>query len=92
MIEDADQIEVTTNDNRVFAADLIGTDPSSDGCMKKRNPDPWQCFYQGSNSEMTLFERMPLSCYITTENLGFLDILSCQKKRRIYIFSSDVDP
>lgn len=30
VIEGADQIEVTTNDNRVFNAELIGTDPSSD--------------------------------------------------------------
>lgn len=35
VIEDADQIEVTTNDNRVFAADLIGTDPSSDIAVLK---------------------------------------------------------
>ncbi|MGB0260033.1 MAG: trypsin-like peptidase domain-containing protein [Flavobacteriaceae bacterium] len=30
VIEGADQIEVTTNDNRVFNAELVGTDPSSD--------------------------------------------------------------
>ena len=35
VIEDADEIEVTTNDNRVFAADLIGTDPSSDIAVLK---------------------------------------------------------
>ena len=35
VIEDADQIEVTTNDNRVFSADLIGTDPSSDIAVLK---------------------------------------------------------
>ncbi len=35
VIEDADQIEVTTNDNRVFAAELIGTDPSSDIAVLK---------------------------------------------------------
>ena len=35
VIEDADQIEVTTNDNRVFSADVIGTDPSSDIAVLK---------------------------------------------------------
>ena len=42
VIEDADQIEVTTNDNRVFAADLIGTDPSSDiAVLKIIGSDPF---------------------------------------------------
>ena len=35
VIEDADQIEVTTNDNRVFYADLIGTDPNTDIAVLK---------------------------------------------------------
>jgi S1-C subfamily serine protease len=47
VIEDADQIEVTTNDNRVFSADLIGTDPSSDIAVLKiigNDPFPYVRF------------------------------------------------
>ena len=42
VIEDADQIEVTTNDNRVFSADLVGTDASSDiAVLKIKGNDPF---------------------------------------------------
>lgn len=35
VIEDATEIEVTTNDNKVFEAELVGTDPSADIAVLK---------------------------------------------------------
>ena len=53
VIEDADQIEVTTNDNRVFSADLIGTDPSSDiAVLKIIGNDPFP-FVRFADSDQT---------------------------------------
>jgi Do/DeqQ family serine protease len=53
VIEDADQIEVTTNDNRVFSADLIGTDPSSDiAVLKIIGDDPFP-YVRFANSDQT---------------------------------------
>jgi len=54
VIEDADQIEVTTNDNRVFSADLIGTDPNSDiAVLKIIGDDPFP-YVRFADSDQTL--------------------------------------
>ena len=53
VIEDADQIEVTTNDNRVFSADLIGTDPSSDIAVLKIIGDVPFPFLRFADSDQT---------------------------------------
>lgn len=53
VIEDADQIEVTTNNNRVFSADLIGTDPGSDiAVLKIIGDDPFP-YVRFANSDQT---------------------------------------
>ena len=37
VIEDANEIEVTTNDNKVYEAELVGTDPSADIAVLERD-------------------------------------------------------
>ncbi len=53
VIENATEIEVTTNDNKSFEAELVGTDPSADIAVlriKNENPFPYVRF---ADSDMT---------------------------------------
>jgi Do/DeqQ family serine protease len=53
VIENADQIEVTTNDNRIFTAELIGTDPSSDIAVLKIIGDQSFPYVRFADSDQT---------------------------------------
>ncbi|MCH1385290.1 MAG: trypsin-like peptidase domain-containing protein [Flavobacteriaceae bacterium] len=53
VIENAGQIEVTTNDNRIFTAELIGTDPSSDIAVLKIIGDQSFPYVRFADSDQT---------------------------------------
>lgn len=53
VIENAGQIEVTTNDNRIFTAELIGTDPSSDIAVLKIVGDQSFPYVRFADSDQT---------------------------------------
>ena len=53
VIENANQIEVTTNDNRIFTAELIGTDPSSDIAVLKIIGDQSFPYVRFADSDQT---------------------------------------
>jgi Do/DeqQ family serine protease len=53
VIENAVQIEVTTNDNRIFTAELIGTDPSSDIAVLKIIGDQSFPYVRFADSDQT---------------------------------------
>ena len=53
VIENAGQIEVTTNNNRIFTAELIGTDPSSDIAVLKIIGDQSFPYVRFADSDQT---------------------------------------
>ena len=53
VIENANKIEVTTNDNKVYTADLVGTDPSTDIAVLKINVETNLPYLFFGNSENT---------------------------------------
>ena len=53
VIENANKIEVTTNDNKVFIATLVGTDPSTDIAVLKINVKTDLPYLSFGNSENT---------------------------------------
>ena len=53
VIENAGQIEVTTNDNRIFTAEVIGTDPSSDIAVLKIIGDQSFPYVRFADSDQT---------------------------------------
>jgi Do/DeqQ family serine protease len=56
VIEDADEIEVTLNDNRAYSAELIGTDPSTDIALLKVNGEGLPVIPYGNSDELRLGE------------------------------------
>ena len=53
VIEDATEIEVTTNDNKVYEAELIGTDPSADIAVLRINSDQVFPYVRFADSDLT---------------------------------------
>ena len=53
VIENANKIEVTTNDNKVYTATLVGTDPSTDIAVLKINVETDLPYLSFGNSENT---------------------------------------
>ena len=56
VIEDADAIKVTLNDNREFDAELIGTDPSTDLALLKVQGDDLPYITYGNSDEVQVGE------------------------------------
>jgi Do/DeqQ family serine protease len=56
VIQGASEIEVTLNDKRTYAAELIGTDPTTDLALIKINPDDIQPIQYGNSDEVNIGE------------------------------------
>lgn len=56
VIENADKIEVTLNDNRSYGAELIGTDPSTDIALLKVDAQELPIIAYGNSDELRLGE------------------------------------
>ena len=56
VIENADQIDVTLNDNRTFQATVIGTDPNTDLALIKIDGDEFPYIPMGNSDELKLGE------------------------------------
>ncbi|CAI8156267.1 MAG: Periplasmic serine endoprotease DegP [Bacteroidota bacterium] len=53
VIEDASEIEVTTNDNKIYEAELVGTDPSADIAVLRINSDQVFPYVRFADSDLT---------------------------------------
>ena len=53
VIENASEIEVTTNDNKVYDAELVGTDPSADIAVLRINSDQVFPYVRFADSDLT---------------------------------------
>ena len=53
VIEDASEIEITTNDNKVYEAELVGTDPSADIAVLRINSDQVFPYVRFADSDLT---------------------------------------
>ena len=53
VIEDASEIEVTTNDNKIYEAELVGTDPSADIAVLRINIDQVFPYVRFADSDLT---------------------------------------
>lgn len=56
VIEDADEVEVTLNDNRTFGAEIVGRDPSTDIALLKIKSDRLPFVRYGDSDELKLGE------------------------------------
>jgi serine protease Do len=56
VIEDAENIEVKLNDNRVFKAELVGRDPSTDIALLKINADKLSWLKYGDSEDLKVGE------------------------------------
>lgn len=53
VIEDANEIEITTNDNKVYEAELIGADPSADIAVLRINSEQVFPYVRFADSDLT---------------------------------------
>jgi Do/DeqQ family serine protease len=56
VIENAESVEVTLNDNRIFTAQIIGRDPGSDIALLKIKADNLPCIKYGDSEQLKLGE------------------------------------
>lgn len=56
VIENADQIDVTLNDNRIFQATVVGTDPNTDLALIKIDGDEFPYIPMGNSEDLKLGE------------------------------------
>ena len=56
VIDNADEIQVTLNDNRVFTATLVGTDPNTDLALIKIEGDEFPVVPMGNSDDLKLGE------------------------------------
>ena len=56
VIESADQIDVTLNDNRIFQATVVGTDPNTDLALIKIEGDEFPFIPMGNSDDLKLGE------------------------------------
>lgn len=56
VIESADQIDVTLNDNRIFQATIVGTDPNTDLALIKIEGDEFPFIPMGNSDDLKLGE------------------------------------